>query len=268
MCQWAGSGSTPVYQEPAPVQQTPSSLDWIATTTATCWPSTETEVRYTLRTELMSGQSYDRTVFLEGRSPQCSEGESDSVRDCSWDATMAYNSEISPYPGEQLVFGGELLGYTAEAGYGCPPENYDSEPVPYTGELVSHPAEPIGYRAETTVYSADCRPLAGPFAEAASVLPSDGQYLEQIDMSQPGDIFALEAPLLKPEDVAPLQTEWDTSCSAVPLSFLPPCNVTSVNDVTPVCDAMQPVSVTVGGSSQTGQESLFSPMDPHLLTGW
>ena len=42
------------------------------------------------------------------------------------------------------------------------------------------------------------------FAGPPIGLPPDGQFLDQIDLSQPGDIFALEQPLLKSGEVAPL----------------------------------------------------------------
>ena len=42
------------------------------------------------------------------------------------------------------------------------------------------------------------------FAGPPIGLPPDGQFLDQIDLSQPGDIFALEQPLLKAGEVVPL----------------------------------------------------------------
>ncbi|XP_043228592.1 extensin-like [Amphibalanus amphitrite] len=115
--------------------------------------------------------------------------------------------------------------------------------------------------------------FAGPIG-----LPPDGQFLDQIDLSQPGDIFALEQPLLKAGEVVPPLEQMAPPAEggwAVPPPPPPPMGPpTEVGYLGPAeaqtgLDCLQE-SAGLAETFAASQEVLCYPMEQQqqLITGW
>ena len=110
-------------------------------------------------------------------------------------------------------------------------------------------------------------------------LPSDGQFLDQIDLSQPGDIFALEQPLLKSGEVTPLMGTEPEQMAPPPeagweLPTAPPLGPPTEGGYLGQTDDQAGLgciqdSAGLGETFTTSQEVLCYPMEQQqLITGW
>ncbi|XP_037091355.1 uncharacterized protein LOC119111654 [Pollicipes pollicipes] len=116
------------------------------------------------------------------------------------------------------------------------------------------------------------------FGTPALGLPPDGQFLNHIDMSQPGDIFALEQPLMKAEEeLAPLLPSVAAPLTATEPAWEPQAGpLGCVSGEPPYLShpGGQGVGVClredtgVGGALAGAQEVMYYPLEQQLIAGW